>query len=218
MANQLPKNDPHQILPKKDEQKINDFLKQNYDEVFSRSETKDEFLKNLENKKKDDKNIQELLKSYKKNSEKEPIFFGLFSRERDGPREKDFNKYYGGKVDEFTEKFEKEKKEEHLRTINELNGQISSLYSEVSSLSSQLSSRIQKEEQEKRNKIEKQKEFKKKEEEIKNEYFNNLENEDFQNKECIDKFKTYLKIKVEEKDEDIDEGKDEDNGELKEKK
>lgn len=52
MTNKLPNIDPYQILPEKDEIKINDFFTQNYDDVFSRSETKDEFLNNLEKKKK----------------------------------------------------------------------------------------------------------------------------------------------------------------------
>ena len=223
IADGLPIKNEQKILPKKDEQKINDFLLQNYNDLYSASKNKDEFTTNLEKKKKEDKNIKQLLETYKKNSEKESYFFGLFSKERDGPKEKDFNKYYGGKVDELTKRFEKEKGEEYQRTIDSLYGEISSLSSTVSSLNTQLSSRIQKEEQEKRKKIEKQKEFKKKEEEIKNEYFNNLQREDFENKECINVFMNYLKVKVEEKEEEEDEdipieGKDEDNEEKKEEK
>ena len=186
-------------LSEEEKAQIDTFLENNYDDSYKNSRSNEDFKKKIDEKKEKDTNIQNIAK---KTDIKE-----------------EFDKYYDDKYKEYSEKFDKDndlrEKEEREK---ELRDEISSLRSCISSYSYQLDRINAQKEAEFREKQQKREEFKKKEEEIKNEYFNNLENEDFQNKECIDKFKTYLQVKVEEKDEDIDEGKDEDNGELKEKK
>ena len=89
----------------------------------------------------------------------------------------------------------------------------------VSSYSSQLQQIENQKMEGRRERERKREEFRRKEEEIKNEYFSSLENEDFQDKECIDVIKDYLKLKVERKEEDFKEkSKEDEEGEDKEDK
>ena len=71
----------------------------------------------------------------------------------------------------------------------------------------ELKQKKQKEELEKKIREEKQAEFDNIEQNIKNEFFDGIEKEEFKDKKCVEKFKAYLELKIEEKDK----AKNEDN-------
>ena len=186
-----------------DEEKtqIDTFFDENYNDLYQNSRSKEQFNTNLEEKKNKDTRIQTI-------SIKEDI-------------KNEFNDYYNSRYEENLKKFDKANDEREIKERKEreesLQRELNYLQSTINSYSYQLQRMSEQKEAENREKQKKREEFKRKEEEIKNEFFNKLENEDFQNKECIDKFKSYLNTKVEDKneekdeeiDKDVDEGKEE---------
>ena len=181
-----------------EKKEIDTFFRNNYDQVLKTSRSIKEFAENYQDK---------TIKGIK-----------YCTTQRN-----DYPSYYNQKLLHYTKNFDKDNKEREMKESAEreemLRSEVSYLRSSVNSYSSRLQQIENQKMEERRERERKREEFRRKEEEIKNEYFSSLENEDFQDKECIDVIKDYLKLKVERKEEDFKEkSKEDEEGEDKEDK
>ena len=117
--------------------------------------------------------------------------------------EKEFKSYYENNNEEIKKYFNNEDLKYYFD--NKVDTKIDRFKTDF-----ELEQKRQKEEMDKRIKEQKQEEYNNKEEDIKSEYLNSINNEDFQDQECIKKFKAYLKVKVqvEEKEKKIEKDKE----------